>query len=393
MVQAFNGAGNKPMIHASAIENIKINKLRCSFSNTNGWEPRIGKEQGINNMTCKLSICIPTYNRASYLDETLKYIVKQILEEDEEVEIVISDNGSNDGTVKILENYSSKYGFIRYYCNTKNLGYDLNLIKTIENANGEYVWAFSDDDIIQDKALKKVLNLIKTYKPNYICLNYDQFVTVDSKIHKIKLGKEFKNFNLMVKNDLFYLTYKDILNITPATWTSFLTINVFRKELLNLEFIKSKVDRVKAWSQLLMLAQATERGGGLITPLLAVSQRTRNSSSGPYVFLKQLPDTFEFIFDIYNIDIAFQTLFFKRLSNNLLSFRGMSHILSYIKLNEKKADSSEISKRVKKPTTYKYFNFLLTLTPLFLVRFLTKLVRYFKGEGYNLGQKDLEERF
>jgi hypothetical protein len=35
MVQAFNGAGNKPMIHASAIENIKINKLRCSFSNTN----------------------------------------------------------------------------------------------------------------------------------------------------------------------------------------------------------------------------------------------------------------------------------------------------------------------------------------------------------------------
>jgi len=35
MVQAFNGAGDKPMIHARAIENIKIDKLRCSFSNTN----------------------------------------------------------------------------------------------------------------------------------------------------------------------------------------------------------------------------------------------------------------------------------------------------------------------------------------------------------------------
>jgi len=341
-------------------------------------------------MTCKLSICIPTYNRSSYLDKTLKFIIKQILEEEEEVEIVISDNCSNDETVKILKNYSSKYGFIRYYCNTKNLGFDLNLIKTIENSEGEYVWTFSDDDIIQDKALNKVLNLIKTHKPNYICLNYDQFIIRDSKVQKIKLGKEFKDFNLVVKNDLFYLEFKDILNIT-STWTSFLSINVFRKELLNLEFIKSNVDRVKAWSHILMLAQATEKGNGLITPLLAVSQRTGNSSTSPYVFLKQIPDTFEFIFDVYNIDIAFRTLFFKRLSNSLLSFRGVIQFLSGIKLNGKKIDSSEISKRIKKPTTDIYFNFFLPLTPLFLVRFLTKLVRYYKGEGYNLGQKDLEE--
>jgi len=183
------------------------------------------------------------------------------------------------------------------------------------------------------------------------------------------------------------------LNITPATWTSFLTINVFRKELLNLEFIKSNVDRVKAWSQLLMLAQATEKGNGLITPLLAVSQRTGNSSTSPYVFLKQLPDTFAFIFDLLKLDTSFRMSFFRKLSAYTFSFHNMKYLISSLKLKGIKIEVEGISEKIRRPVAIFYFKFLLLITPRFLMAFLTKLVRYYKGEGFNLGRKDLEERF
>ena len=54
----------------------------------------------------KLSILIPTYNRKSYLENILEEIWKQIKENNLEnyVEVIVSDNGSIDGTKNILKN-------------------------------------------------------------------------------------------------------------------------------------------------------------------------------------------------------------------------------------------------------------------------------------------------
>ena len=57
-----------------------------------------------------LSICIPTYNRADKLKQTLESIVSQPEFIDfDEFEIVISDNGSKDGTKEICEELKKKY--------------------------------------------------------------------------------------------------------------------------------------------------------------------------------------------------------------------------------------------------------------------------------------------
>ena len=46
---------------------------------------------------CKLSICIPTYNRAIYFSEAIKSILSQLTEEMfEKVEVAVSDNCSNE---------------------------------------------------------------------------------------------------------------------------------------------------------------------------------------------------------------------------------------------------------------------------------------------------------
>ena len=80
-----------------------------------------------------LSICIPTYNRASCLDKCLEAIVAQ--EEVNRIEVVVSDNCSSDNTPNIVEKYSRQYPNIVYYRNTKNL-IDENFPLALQRATG-----------------------------------------------------------------------------------------------------------------------------------------------------------------------------------------------------------------------------------------------------------------
>ncbi len=68
-----------------------------------------------------LSICIPTYNRCSYLKNSLNSIICQKEFREGRVEIVISDNVSTDGTQAMAEEYAARYGNIRYFRNSENL--------------------------------------------------------------------------------------------------------------------------------------------------------------------------------------------------------------------------------------------------------------------------------
>ena len=110
-----------------------------------------------------LSICIPTYNRAHYLRECLDNIVCQFKnrEVNDQVEIVISDNASEDNTRKVVEEYQKRFSNIRYFKNSQNLGFDRNVDRVISEAKGVFCWTLSDDDYLQNKALKFVIKAIK----------------------------------------------------------------------------------------------------------------------------------------------------------------------------------------------------------------------------------------
>jgi glycosyltransferase involved in cell wall biosynthesis len=88
-----------------------------------------------------LSICIPTYNRANILRNTLSNLVAQDLSR---VEIIISDNASTDYTYQVVKEYE-EYG-IKYFCNSKNQGFTYNLIRVMECAKTDYLTLVSDED-------------------------------------------------------------------------------------------------------------------------------------------------------------------------------------------------------------------------------------------------------
>lgn len=115
-----------------------------------------------------LSICIPTYNRAGYILETVHSIIKQ---DNGQIEIVISDNASSDNTREIISKLQKDYSFIHYFCNDENLGADLNYLKSVEHATGEYCWLMGSDDIMTDHALADFFESINQYQDTDIVMS------------------------------------------------------------------------------------------------------------------------------------------------------------------------------------------------------------------------------
>lgn len=113
-------------------------------------------------MKYKLSICIPTYNRAKYLKELLDSIIVQ-LNGNAAVEICISDNASTDNTAQLVAEYNKKYTHIAYFKASQNEGFDRNLLKVVSLAEGEYCWLMGDDDKIEPGAIEYILDILNKY--------------------------------------------------------------------------------------------------------------------------------------------------------------------------------------------------------------------------------------
>ena len=117
-------------------------------------------------MNPKLTISIPTWNRAEFLRENILTMLPgvQALPVGS-VEIFISDNASTDETPEFLAQLSQAYPFIRYVCQPENMGANANFYTVLKEANGEYVWLLGDDDHINPDSLSRILADIDRYQP------------------------------------------------------------------------------------------------------------------------------------------------------------------------------------------------------------------------------------
>ena len=119
-----------------------------------------------------LSICVTTYNRAAWLDVSLKQLTKLIASYSDVVELVVCDNASSDNTEAIAAQYSGFPGF-RYFRNPVNVGMLGNLRETVHHASGRFVWILGDDDVMRLGALESVLSVILEHPTiALIYLNY-----------------------------------------------------------------------------------------------------------------------------------------------------------------------------------------------------------------------------
>lgn len=105
-----------------------------------------------------LSFCIPTYNRADKLEKLVKNILDSPLEN---IEIVVLDNCSTDGTFEKIGKINDKRLIV--YQNKKNIGGIVNGFKVLSYANGIFSMLCLDKDWIEIKNIGRIIDILNKY--------------------------------------------------------------------------------------------------------------------------------------------------------------------------------------------------------------------------------------
>jgi glycosyltransferase involved in cell wall biosynthesis len=106
-----------------------------------------------------VSICIPSYNNAKYITETIQSVLNQ---EYQNFELIIVDDCSKDNTVEAIRAFTDKR--IRLYENPVNLGMHGNWNKALSFASGEYMMLLCGDDIIYHTCISSQLKAFQDNK-------------------------------------------------------------------------------------------------------------------------------------------------------------------------------------------------------------------------------------
>jgi len=105
--------------------------------------------------TPAVSVCIPTYNAARHIRQTVQSVLNQTFTD---FELVICDDASTDDTLKILSEFSDPR--IRILPSATNTGLAPNWNRSVENCRAPYVKLLCQDDLIYPTCLEKQLAIL-----------------------------------------------------------------------------------------------------------------------------------------------------------------------------------------------------------------------------------------
>ncbi|UJH92512.1 glycosyltransferase family 2 protein [Antarcticibacterium sp. 1MA-6-2] len=113
-----------------------------------------------------ISIIMATYNRAHFLEESLQYIIEQSFHD---FECLIIDDGSTDSTSQIIDELCLRDSRFKYFQRKDNYKKGLPGCRNfgLDNAKGEYVIFFDDDDIPHPKLLEWTVRKIEAHNVDY----------------------------------------------------------------------------------------------------------------------------------------------------------------------------------------------------------------------------------
>lgn len=106
-----------------------------------------------------ISFAIPSYNSEAYL----RHAVETILSGGEDVEIIIVNDGSKDGTAAIADDYAAKYPTIVKAIHKPNDGHGSGVNRGLQEATGLYYKVVDSDDWVDENALDALLKTLKRH--------------------------------------------------------------------------------------------------------------------------------------------------------------------------------------------------------------------------------------
>lgn len=104
-----------------------------------------------------ISFAIPSYNSEDYMS----HAIESILPGGEDVEIIVVNDGSKDGTSEIAHEYKNKYPNIVRVVDKDNGGHGDAVNSGLSHATGKYFKVVDSDDWVDEDSLHKILEFLK----------------------------------------------------------------------------------------------------------------------------------------------------------------------------------------------------------------------------------------
>ena len=139
-----------------------------------------------------ISFAVPCYNSASYMDKCILSLLKA--GEDAEI-IIVNDGSTKDNTKEIADRYASEYPSIIKAVHKENGGHGDAVNFGLKNATGKYFKVVDSDDWVDENALSKMMDLIRSFEadkePDAIISNYVYEHVEDNSQKLVNYRKEF----------------------------------------------------------------------------------------------------------------------------------------------------------------------------------------------------------
>lgn len=179
-------------------------------------------------MTKLLRIGIPTYNRGKLVLKLLEYIKGELnLFLTTEIEIVVSDNASEDDTQQIVENFKKANPWFTYQRNNSNIGGPKNIFNMALESDAKFTWIVGDDDLLLPGLLMEVVTILKKHENlSWLFLNHGCIQLETNEIYReVAFSKNFgyQTDGRKVATDIF---------LESGTSLMFITSSILRTEYL-----------------------------------------------------------------------------------------------------------------------------------------------------------------
>lgn len=115
-----------------------------------------------------VSVIMPAYNCEKYVVEAINSVLAQTYKN---WELLVLDDGSNDNTLQVIEEFSKNDSRIKALRNGKNMGVSATRNRGIELTSGEWIAFLDSDDMWHPLKLENSLDLLKKMLQNFYLLD------------------------------------------------------------------------------------------------------------------------------------------------------------------------------------------------------------------------------
>ncbi|AVK63332.1 glycosyl transferase family 2 [Lactobacillus sp. CBA3606] len=235
-----------------------------------------------------ISVIMPVYNSANYIAAAIHSVFAQTYKN---LELIIVDDGSTDGTSKIVQSFSGDVR-LRYFKSANNAGVASARNIGLRNMRGAYVAFIDSDDIWLKNKLSVQLQFIEK---NKIDFTYSYYEIIDSKQETLKIIDKLN----------FKATYSDLLK---TNFIPLLTVLVKSSFLKGLSFKNVKHEDYILWLKLLR----NEEMKAFLCPEMVAQYRVHGKSISSNKFKSAL-----WVWNVYRYEEKLSLL---KASKNMITY-------------------------------------------------------------------------